>query len=62
MGDKIFSIEFYKSELLKDLVKGNGELIKQGFMKKQGEMVKKLLSSNPMFKRLLENQEEVYNV
>jgi len=34
MGDKIMSIEFYKTELLRDLIKGKGEKVAQALQER----------------------------
>lgn len=53
-GEKIVSIKFYKSNLLLDLIKGNGELIKKDWENKQKLMVGNILNKLPFGKEVFE--------
>ena len=44
-GKKIEKIKFYKLEILKDLISGNGEIVKNALLESQKLMVGKMLGS-----------------
>jgi len=54
--DKIMKVGFYKLDLLRDLIKGNGKLIEMSFLERQREIINKLLGGNPMLKKLMETK------
>jgi len=61
VGNEIKSVGFYKTEDLKDLLKGKGKAIQQNFMEKQKQILKNIMGSNPALQKLFQGQ-EVYEI
>lgn len=60
-GEVIRCTGFYKSEELKNLIKGNTEKVTQNLLNKQAKLVKGMLGSNPMFREMF-GKKEVYKI
>ncbi len=56
-GDEIYSTGFYKTDELKDLIKGQGKIIAQGFARRLNDTLKKMFNSNPMLSNIIKSQE-----
>jgi len=60
-GEEILSIGFYKTEMLRDLIKGKGKLVEQSFMERQKDMAGKVMTNLSKIMGVPE-QNKVYEV